>query len=231
LNTESLFDISGAKEAIMAYFEHSGLTGEVNQVSRSEKLVSLRMTPVLLSEVKQAREDEISRRTSKDSKVIASISTKAYLTSRLTNLLEAYPFLRDTIQLPNASEKKDVFAVTVAEAHEKIIDQNADFPQHVKDTLNERRRICDGFADKPQKRAELRRPFYALPEAAKTPFFERKYALHYVEDVEDETAKAKEEPDDEQPPPPATPEGAPPVGNSDTPFVQAQFSAMSLFSP
>jgi hypothetical protein len=191
LNTESLFDISGAEEAIMAYFEHSGLTGKVNQVSRSEKLVSLRMTPVLLSEVKQAREDERSRRTSKDSKVIASISTKAYLTSRLTDLLEAYPFLRDTIQLPNASEKKDVFAVTVAEAHEKIIDQNADFVQHVKDTLNERRRtgICDGFADKPQKRAELRRPFYALPEAAKTPFFERKYALHYVEDVE-ETAEA-----------------------------------------
>jgi hypothetical protein len=80
------------------------------------------------------------------------------------------------------------------------------------------------------KRAELRRPFYALPEAAQTPFFERKYALHYVEDVE-ETAEAEEERDDEQPPPPAAPEGALLVGNSDTPFVQAQFSAMSLFSP
>jgi hypothetical protein len=41
LNTESLFNISGAKEAIMAYFEHSGLTGEVHQVTRSEKHVSL----------------------------------------------------------------------------------------------------------------------------------------------------------------------------------------------
>jgi hypothetical protein len=54
----------------------------------------------------------------------------------LTNLLDNSPFLCNTIQPPNASEKKDVFAVAVAEAHEKIIDQNADFPQHVKDTPN-----------------------------------------------------------------------------------------------
>jgi hypothetical protein len=51
-----------------------------------------------------------------------------------------------------------------------------------------------------------------------------------VKEVE-ETAKAEGEPDGEQPPPPATPEGAPPAGNSDTPYVQAQFSAMRLFSP
>jgi hypothetical protein len=87
--------------------------------------------------------------------VIASISrTKSYLTSRLTDLLDNFPFLHDTIQLPNASEKKDVFADAVAEAHKKSIEQNADFPKQVEEALNERRRICDGFADKPQKRAE-----------------------------------------------------------------------------
>jgi hypothetical protein len=63
LSKGSLFDISGAEEATMAYFEHSGLTGNVNQVSRSKKLALLGMTPVLLSGVKQAREDEIYHRT------------------------------------------------------------------------------------------------------------------------------------------------------------------------
>ena len=52
LNTESLFDISGAEEAIMAYFYFNSLSRELNQVSRLEKDVSLRMTPVLLAEVK-----------------------------------------------------------------------------------------------------------------------------------------------------------------------------------
>jgi hypothetical protein len=68
----------------------------------------------------------------------------------------------------------------VAKAHEAIIEQNANFPEQVKEALHEHRHICDGFADKPQKRAELQPPFYALPEGSKTPFFDRKYAIHYV---------------------------------------------------
>lgn len=195
------------------------------------------MTPVLLSEVKQARADEISRRTSKDYKVLASISTKAYLVSRLTDLLERFPFLSDIVQLPSASEKKDVFAEAVAKAHEAIIEQDSDFPKQVKEALNGQSRICDGFADKPQKRAELQRPFYALSEASKTPFFERKYTINYAEDVAEDVEREQEEPVEargEQPPLEpllATPKRAPPVGDLDTPFVQEEFSRMSLFSP
>jgi hypothetical protein len=59
LNMESLFDISSAEEAIKAYFEHCSLSGDLHQVTRSEKDVSLRMTPILLREVDQARKDEL----------------------------------------------------------------------------------------------------------------------------------------------------------------------------
>jgi hypothetical protein len=83
----------------------------------------------------------------------------------------------------------------------------------------------------------LQRPFYALSEASKTPFFERKYTINYAEDVAEDVEREQEEPVEargEQPPLEpllATPERAPPVGDSDTPFVQEEFSRMSLFSP
>ncbi len=92
LNTESLFDISGTEEAIMAYFDLNSLSRELNQVGRSETDVSLRMTPVLLAEVKQARKDELTHRTYHSRDLLGSLSTKAYLTSRLKELLRSFLF-------------------------------------------------------------------------------------------------------------------------------------------
>jgi hypothetical protein len=83
LNTENLFHISSAEAAAMAYFELNNLQSELHIISRSEREVSLWMTPVLLDEVKQAQADELKRRTSKDCFVLAKLATKSYLDSRL----------------------------------------------------------------------------------------------------------------------------------------------------
>jgi hypothetical protein len=58
-----LFDISSAKDTLMAYLEHNHLQEDPNRVHRSEKAVSLRMTPALVEDVKQARLDEYERLT------------------------------------------------------------------------------------------------------------------------------------------------------------------------
>jgi hypothetical protein len=227
LNTESLFDVSSAEEAIKAYFEHSSLSGEVHQVTRSEKDVSLRMTPILLSEVKQARIDEFKRRTSADSSVLALLTTKVYLASRLSELIDAYPFLAEEVPTPQASEKKGKFSEAVAKAHELIVATDPDFRKKQKEALNEQYILCDGFASQQRKRQELQRPFYSIPQAAKREFFERKYSILYTEEV-DEAAPEEEHADER---PTRTPERAPAPSSDTTPFVERQFGNMSLFSP
>lgn len=235
LNTESLFDISGAEEAIMAYFDFNSLSGELNQVGRSEKDVSLRMTPVLLAEVEQSRKDELNRRTSHNRDLLGSLTTKAYLTSRLTELREEFPFLCTEVtevQIPNSSEKKDKFVEAVAKAHENIIAEVPDFVRQVKEAMSAQYLLCNGFADRQRKRRELARPFYSLPQTAKAEFFDRKYSILYIEDVEERREQDGDmQGDDEQPA--RTPERAPATEEetSDTPFLIRECDRMSLFTP
>jgi hypothetical protein len=235
LNTESLFDISGAEEAIMAYFDFNSLSGELNQVGRSEKDVSLRMTPVLLAEVEQSRKDELNRRTSHNRDLLGSLTTKAYLTSRLTELREEFPFLCTEVtevQIPNSSEKKDKFVEAVAKAHENIIAKVPDFVRQVKEAMSAQYLLCNGFADRQRKRRELARPFYSLPQTAKAEFFDRKYSILYIEDVEERREQDGDmQGDDEQPA--RTPERAPATEEetSDTPFLIRECDQMSLFTP
>jgi hypothetical protein len=227
LNTESLFHVSSAEAASMAYFELFNLQGERHIVSRSEREVSLRMTPVLLDEVKQARADEFTRRTSKDCFALARLATKAYLDSRLRQLLEEYPFLCGIIQCPTQSEKKGEFAKAMANAHTQIIAQNANFAAEVKAAMNAHYASCSGFADRRRKRDELQRPFYSLPLAAKQSFFERKYKINYIEDLETVDGQAE----GEIPAPPSTPTQQQQPMDEDTPILERRFAAMDLFSP
>jgi hypothetical protein len=232
LNTESLFHISSAEDTLKAYFDLYYLQGEVHIVSRSEKEVSLRMTPVLLDEVKQARKEEFARRTSKDCFMLAKLATKAYLDRRLRELLVEYPFLCGIVECPNQSVKKGEFAKAVAEAHKKIIERNANFAAEVKAAMSRQYASCHGFADQPRKRAELQRPFYSLPLVAKQSFFDRKYSIDYIQDLDEQTEGVEVENEDEVPAMPSTPtERAQQPTDSDTPFLQREFGQMNLFSP
>jgi hypothetical protein len=185
------------------------------------------MTPVLLDEVKQARADEFTRRTSKDCFALARLATKAYLDSRLRQLLEEYPFLCGIIQCPTQSEKKGEFAKAMANAHTQIIAQNANFAAEVKAAMNAHYASCSGFADRRRKRDELQRPFYSLPLAAKQSFFERKYKINYIEDLETVDGQAE----GEIPAPPSTPTQQQQPMDEDTPILERRFAAMDLFSP
>jgi hypothetical protein len=74
-----LFDISSAKYTLMAYVEHNHLKEDPNRVHRSEKDVSLRMTPALVEDVKQARHDEFEQLTSTDKDKLVALTTVEYL--------------------------------------------------------------------------------------------------------------------------------------------------------
>jgi hypothetical protein len=74
-----LFDISSAKDTLMAYVEHNHLKEDPNRVHHSEKDVSLRMTPALVEDVKQARLDEFERLTSTDKDKLVTLTTVEYL--------------------------------------------------------------------------------------------------------------------------------------------------------
>jgi hypothetical protein len=77
-----------------------------------------------------------------------------------------------------------------------------------------------------------------MPQAAKDGFYENKYVIHYIEDVEETVEQgepnetARQERSQNLDVPSKTPEQAPRgESESDTPFVQRQFGRMSFFTP
>lgn len=89
-----LFDVSSAKDTLMAYVEHNDLKEDANRVHGSEKDASLRMTPALVDDVKQAREDEFEQLTSTNKDTLVKLVTVEYLKTRLIQLRAKYSFLR-----------------------------------------------------------------------------------------------------------------------------------------
>ena len=84
LNTQLLFDITAVDKRLSEYFDHRFIQGN------DTNAVSLRMTPVKVSDVKDARIAEFTRQTSTDVKELDKVSTKLFLRERLIVLRTAF---------------------------------------------------------------------------------------------------------------------------------------------
>ena len=117
-----LFDVLSAQDNLMAYLEQNHLQKDSNTVHRSEKAVSLRMTPALLKDVKQARLDEFERLTSTDKDNLVTLTTVEYLKTQLVQLRARYPFLRRLAE-PTWGGRKPELAEDLANHHKYLIEK------------------------------------------------------------------------------------------------------------
>jgi hypothetical protein len=229
LNVNMLFDVSSAEKTLMAYFEYSSLEGAVHKVSRSEKEVSLRMTPATLEDIKQARSDELKRLTSTDTDALMAVTTVAYLKARLQQLLDKYAYLA-RIATPDPNSKKRSYAEALSKFHRKIIEKERHFVRTIKNELREKSAGSDGYADPQKKREELKLMFYALTDEAKAKFLERKYTIPFENDGadNDNTGFDEDESNADGDYPPDTPARTT-QSSSDTPFVvRRRFDRLSI---
>jgi hypothetical protein len=189
LNVQILFEISRTEKRIMDYFDAYYLSGELNQVVRSEKDVCLKKTPVLLESVKQARNDEIKRQTSTDAKVLEVLCTKEYMESLLRSLCNDYETVESAIadRIPKNAKKYE-YCKLLAEAHQMLINEDPSFSyvQFVTDEIDNSSLPCSGFADPSKKAEELKHPFYTFPQEAYDSFSSKMKIECESDDEEDE---------------------------------------------
>jgi hypothetical protein len=171
-----LFDVSSAQDTLMAYLEHNHLQEDPNTVHRSEKAVSLRMTPALLKDVKQARLDEFERLTSTDKEKLATLTTVEYLKTQLVQLRARYPFLRRLAE-PTWAGRKPELAEDLAKHHKCLIAKERGYKSRVKSQLLCTAELGTGFACPNKKKEELKLMFYSLTDEAKQHFIDKKYKV------------------------------------------------------
>jgi hypothetical protein len=179
LNIQLLFDISAAEDTLMEYFSKNHLEDSLDRVQRSEvgeHGVSLRKTPALVADIDQARDEEVSRRTSDDFELLIKLCNKPYLKDRINKLRATYPYLR-CLAVPNSTAKKALLAVTLAQHHAAICERDENFVQKVEDRVSEGSVSCSGFSDMTKKKTELRHHFYALTDDTKQQLCDRKYHI------------------------------------------------------
>ena len=170
-----LFDVSSAQDTLMAYLEHNHLQEDSNTVHRSEKAVSLRMTPALLRDVKQARLDEFERLTSTDKDKLVTLTTVEYLKTQLVQLRARYPFLRRLAE-PTWGGRKPELAEDLAKHHKYLIEKERGYKNRIKTQLRTAE-LGTGFACPIKKREELKLEFYSLTDEAKQHFIGKKYKV------------------------------------------------------
>jgi hypothetical protein len=149
----------------MACFECSSLKGAAHKVSRSEKEVSLWMTPATLEDVRQARSDEFKRLTSTDTDALMAVTAVPCLKARFKQLTDKHTCL-SKIRMPEPNSKKRKHAKTLAHAHKIVTRKEADFVKSIKEELTRKSADISGFADQEKKRGELKLEFHALTDEA-----------------------------------------------------------------
>jgi hypothetical protein len=95
LNIEILFDISRAEKAFVEYFDEYYQSGELHSVGRTEQGISFDRTPVLAAAMKQARDNELTRRTSTDPSELVELHTKDSVIEMYRCLCDKYSPLSD----------------------------------------------------------------------------------------------------------------------------------------
>jgi hypothetical protein len=191
LNVQILFEISQAEKQIMDYFDTYYLSGELNQVARSEKDVSFRKTPVLLESVTQARNDEVTRQTSTEPKTLEALCTKEYMQSELLSLCNQFETVeREIADAIPRNAKKYEYCKLLAKAHQILIDDDEDedgsYVQFVKDEIDNGSLPCRGFADPSKKAEELKHPFYTFPKEVYDSYKSKMRIEYEMDDKEDE---------------------------------------------
>jgi hypothetical protein len=172
-----LFDVSSAKDTLMAYVEHNHLKEDPNRVHRSEKDVNLRMTPALVEDVKQAQQYEFERLTSTDKEKLVKLTTVEYLKTRLIQLRAKYSFLRRLTE-PTWGGRKPESAEDLAKHHKCLIAKEKGYKNKVKKQL-QTAELRTGFASPNEKKEELKLEFYALTDEAKSHFVDRRYKVEF----------------------------------------------------
>lgn len=162
-------------------------------------LPTLRRTPATVSQVEQARKEELTRLTSTSVTALDNVVSVNFIIERVGRLRQRHRHLTTNPEcsVPVASARKAKHLQCLAAHHSALQRKDPRFLARVKAQIDSRLLSCEDFANKRKKKRELKHPFYALTEEAKEFYF------HELHSIAVPTAnRVSEEPSN---PTPATP--------------------------